>query len=178
MSNQPARSETYWSDLAEQADRDSEQDAARWYGMKAEEYGAERFDMGILETGYSDLVVPYDHPLSDREKPSGPHSTRYPGNRRLVQVKGARLKIKRSGGGRAGRFRLWEPDHVRLVEGDDVYLFLGYEPAKSNPVTCVRFIEARDLSDAVGGLNWYDASHSTKDGRPTDLNVKRIFPHL
>jgi len=35
-----------------------------------------------------------------------------------------------------------------------------------------------DLDDAVDGLTWYDAQHSTKRGRPTDLSVKRIFPHL
>lgn len=134
--------------------------------------------MGILETGYSDLVVPYDHPASNREEPDG-EDLSYPGERRVVQVKGARLKVKRGDGGRAGRFRLWDGDHERLVAEDALYLFLGYDPAdESGPVECVRFIPARELDDAVDGLTWYDAQHSTKSGRPTDLSVKRIFTHL
>jgi len=169
--------ESYWSDLQEQADRQSEQDAARLYGQMAEEYAAERWDMGKLETGYSDLVVPYQHPASNREEPEDDLS--YPGARRLVQVKGARLKVKRGEGGRAGRFRLWDGDHEQLVADDALYLFLGYDPTGPTVhVECVRFIPARDLADAVDGLTWYDAQHSSKSGRPTDLSVKRVFPHL
>jgi len=172
--------ESYWSDLAAQAERESEQGAARHYGMKAEEYAAERWDLIEHETGFSDILIPYDHPRSDREPPEGEDVFTYPGNRREIQVKGARLRVKDStgSGGRAGRFRLWDEDHERLCERRALYLFLGYDPHDPSPVECVRFIPARDLDDAVDGLTWYDAQHSTKRGRPTDLSVKRIFPHL
>lgn len=174
-----ARNESYWNDLAEQAERESEQNAARYYGMRAEEYAVERWDLIEYETGHSDLLLPYDHRFSDRERPnSGPDTYRLPGRRRQVQVKGARLKVKRGDGGRAGRFRLWDLDHEELVAQDALYLFLGYDPNRRAPVKCVRWIAARDLADAMDGLTWYDAQHSTKRGRPTDLSVKRVFPHL
>jgi hypothetical protein len=68
--------ESYWSDLAAQAERESEQGAARHYGMKAEEYAAERWDLIEHETGYSDILIPYDHPtprpssVSDSSRPA------------------------------------------------------------------------------------------------------------
>jgi len=171
---------SYWSDLAAQAERESEQGAARHYGMRAEEFAAERWDLIEHETGHSDLLIPYDHPRSDREPPEGEDVFTLPGNRREIQVKGARLRVQDStgSGGRAGRFRLWDEDHERLCERRALYLFLGYDPHDPSPVKCVRFIPARALADAVDGLTWYDAQHSTKRGRPTDLSVKRILPHL
>jgi len=173
------RPQDYWSDLAEQGERESEQASARYYGMRAEEYAATRWDLVEYETGHSDLLLPYEHRFSEREPArTGSDLYHYPGNRRRVQCKGARLKVKRNDGGRAGRFRLWDEDHTELVAHDALYLFLGYEPDDPDPVRCVRWIPARELDDAVGGLNWYDAEHSTKSGRPTDLSVKRIFPHL
>lgn len=167
----------FWDDLAEQADRESEQDAARYYGLRAEEYAAERWGLIQFETGHSDLLVPYDHRWSDRDEPDD-DTIALPGRRQQIQVKGARLKVKRGDGGRAGRFRLWDVDHEELVEKDAIYLFLGYDPSTPDPVECVRFIHADDLAEAVDGLTWYDSQHSTKRGRPTDLSVKRIFPHL
>jgi len=175
-SQQPqARNEGYWSNLAEQADRESEQEAARYYGMRGEQYAQERFGMILYETGHSDALLPYDHPQSDRD---GDRDDHLPGDRRKVQIKGARLAVKRGDGGRAGRFRLWEPDHEILTEQDGLYLFLGYDPTEPSPVQCVRFVEPGEL-DALApgdGVTWYDAEHSTKDGRPTDLSVKRVFP--
>ena len=174
-----ARREDYWGDLADQADRDDEQANARFYGMKGEEYAVERFGLIKYETGHSDLLIPYEHHFTDREPPmSGYDTRRHPGNRRKIQCKGARLKVKRGDGGRAGRFRLWDSDHEKLVRDNALYLFLGYDPGEREPVECVRFIPARELDEAVGGLNWYDAEHSTKNGRPTDLSVRTVFPDL
>jgi len=163
------RREGYWSDLADEGDRESEQTNARFYGMKGEEYAQVRWDLILYETGHSDALIP--------ERGYEGH---LPGPLTKVQIKGARLKVKAGDGGRAGLFRLWENDHEILVDEDAKYLFLGYDPSRPDPVRCVRWMDAADLSDVAPGddVTWYDAEHSTKDGRPTSLNVKRVFPDL
>lgn len=171
--------EGYWSDLGDQADRDPESDHARFYGLKGEEYAVERFDLIHYRSSYYDcLVPPADH------RPD----THLPADLQRVQVKGARLKIRDShgSGGRRGRYRLWERDHMRLKgnqedRADDrpnLYLFLAYDPDRAKPVQRSRFVPVDDLADVVGGISWYDAGHRTKAGRQTKINVKRLFPDL
>ncbi|MFH5797567.1 hypothetical protein [Haladaptatus sp. CMAA 1911] len=67
-----------------------------------------------------------------------------------VQIKGCLEWTKTATGRRRGRYRLWLPDHVQLVEDDAVYLFVVYDPTLPNPIQKTRFVRACDLERVAG----------------------------
>jgi hypothetical protein len=168
----------YWDSLCERhgiddSGREKDRTMGPWAGDQSEQYAAERWGWTVYETGYSDLLVPHDDP--EREM-----TEQYPGSRRRIQVKAARLRIADESSSRRGRFRVWRRDQKKLIECDGPtarYLFLGYHEDASPPVQCVRFVEAPDLTDLVDDWSWWDGGHR-KGGVFRQITTADVFPGI